>query len=132
LSTTTQPLPVRELPENIREILALKPEERPGQQCEELADYFRGFAPSLAKVNEQLTKLRKKLDEIKPVALPVMRELADDKRRETHVLNKGNFLDPGEKVEPGVPAAFHPFPRGALTNRLGLAQWLVSRENPLT
>src|SRR5205814_109126 len=55
-----------------------------------------------------------------------------DKRRESHLLNKGNFLDPGEKVEAGVPAAFHPLPKGAPTNRLGLAQWLMSRDNPLT
>src|SRR5204862_5281274 len=61
-----------------------------------------------------------------------MRELSADKRRESHQLNKGNFLDPGEKVEAGVPAAFHPLPKGAPTNRLGLAQWLVSPDNPLT
>src|SRR5438046_785758 len=61
-----------------------------------------------------------------------MRELAADKRRESHLLNKGNFLNPGGRVEPGVPAAFHALPQGAPTNRLGLAQWLMSRDNPLT
>jgi len=66
------------------------------------------------------------------VALPVMRELSADKRRESHLLNKGNFLNPGERVEPGVPVAFHAFTQGAPTNRLGLAEWLISRDNPLT
>src|SRR5204863_2061872 len=97
-----------------------------------LADYFRPFAPSLTKVNEQLKKLRKELDGIKPLTLPVMREVDAEKRRPSHILNKGNFLDPGEPVEAGVPAAFHPLPQGAPANRLGLAQWLVSRDNPLT
>src|SRR5262249_41997301 len=53
-------------------------------------------------------------------------------RRATHVLIKSNFLNPGEKVEPGVPAAFHPFPDGAPANRLGVARWLVDPHNPLT
>ena len=132
IAATTQPLPVREQPESIKEILAAKPEGRTDQQREELADYFRAFAPSLAKVDEQLKKLRKELDGVKPVALPVMRELAAGKRRASHILNKGNFLDPGEEVETGVPAAFHPLPTGAPTNRLGLAQWLISHDNPLT
>ena len=132
LSATTQPQPVRELPENIKEMLAAKPEERTDNQREGLADYFREFAPSIVRIDERLNKLRRELDDINPGALPVMRELAAYKRRESHLLNKGNFLNPGERVEPGVPAAFHAFPQGAPTNRLGLAEWLMSRDNPLT
>ena len=66
------------------------------------------------------------------VQLPVMRELAIDKRRATNIHLRGNFLEPGEVVSPGVPASFHPFPAAAPMNRLGLAQWLVDRDNPLT
>ena len=32
----------------------------------------------------------------------------------------------------GIPAVFHPLPERIPANRLGLARWLVSRENPLT
>jgi hypothetical protein len=64
--------------------------------------------------------------------LPVMVELPADKRRTTHVMTKGNFLSPGEKVEPGVPAAFPPLPKDAPPDRLGVALWLVSPDNPLT
>jgi len=132
ITASTQPLPVRELPENLKTILAVDSDGRTDPQRAELADYFRAFAPSLAKVNEQLRKLRKELDGVKPVALPVIREVATENRRVSHILNKGNFLDPGETVEPGVPAAFHPMPGDATTSRLGLAKWLVSRDNPLT
>jgi hypothetical protein len=132
IAVTTQPLPVRELPQSIKGILALEPGERSGEQGDELTDYFRAFAPSLAKVNEQLKKQRKELDGVKPLALPVLREVADDKRRESHIFNKGNFLDPSDTVEAGVPAAFSPLPTGAPNSRLGLARWLVNRENPLT
>jgi hypothetical protein len=62
----------------------------------------------------------------------MMRELAPDKRRKTNIHRRGNFLDQGDPVTPGVPAAFHNLPDGAPLNRLGLAQWLVSRDNPLT
>jgi hypothetical protein len=61
-----------------------------------------------------------------------MRELAEKDRRETKVQLRGNWQNLGDVVTPGVPAAFHPFPDKAPKNRLGLAQWLASRENPLT
>lgn len=132
ISATTQPQPVRELAENIRGILAVAGAERTDEQKKDLASYFRAFAPSLAKVNEELAERRKELDRVKPVALPVLRELAEAKRRETHLLNKGNFLDKGDKVEPGVINAFHALPSEIPRNRLALARWLVDRENPLT
>jgi hypothetical protein len=47
-------------------------------------------------------------------------------------LVKGNFLSPGESVEPAVPAAFHRLADGVPANRLGVARWLVSPDNPLT
>ncbi len=66
------------------------------------------------------------------VRLPLMRELAADKQRQTKIHIRGNFLEQGEAVSPGVPAAFGKLPEGAPLNRLGVAKWLVSRENPLT
>jgi len=62
----------------------------------------------------------------------VMRELAPDKQRVTRIHLRGNFLDPGPEVTPGTPAALHSFPQQSPRNRLGLAQWLVSKDNPLT
>jgi hypothetical protein len=55
-----------------------------------------------------------------------------DEPRPTHVLKAGSFLDPGERVTPATPKALHPLPKDASANRLGLARWLVSSENPLT
>jgi hypothetical protein len=53
-------------------------------------------------------------------------------RRETHLLLRGAYDKPGEKVEPGVPQALPPLPPDAPNNRLGFAQWLVDPANPLT
>jgi hypothetical protein len=132
VSATSEPPPVRELPDEIRDILGVSGDERSEAQHQQLMDYFRDFAPSLVEVDRLLRERRKALAEIKPVALPVMRELPPDQRRITRILNSGNFLDPGESVDAGVPSVFHPLPEGVGTNRLGLARWLVSRENPLT
>ena len=52
--------------------------------------------------------------------------------RETFVHVRGNFLSHGDRVTPGVPTVLNPLPAGAPLNRLGLARWLVSPENPLT
>ncbi len=45
---------------------------------------------------------------------------------------RGNFLDLGDEVSEGTPAAFHAFPKDAPKNRLAFAKWLVSKDNPLT
>jgi hypothetical protein len=45
---------------------------------------------------------------------------------------KGAYLVKGEEVAAGTPETLPPMPKGAPLNRLGLAQWLVSPENPLT
>jgi hypothetical protein len=132
LSVTDQPPPVRAVPNVIAEILSVPREVRTPRQREELAGYFRGFAPSLAGIRRELSEARRALDQVRPVAIPIMKELAPEQRRVTHILHQGNFLSPGDRVEAGVPEAFHPFPEEAPRNRLGLARWLVSPENPLT
>ncbi|WP_165072654.1 PSD1 and planctomycete cytochrome C domain-containing protein [Paludisphaera rhizosphaerae] len=108
-------------------------------------------AKRLEKIEAQIGKLKKrqetlvgppekkKLDEIAKLekskagfpTLPVMVELAPDKRRVTRVLMKGNFLDPGPEVSAGLPKALGPKPEG-FVDRLTLAKWLVDRRNPLT
>jgi mono/diheme cytochrome c family protein len=65
------------------------------------------------------------------VTTPIMRDLEPGSRRTTRVLLKGSHLSPGEPVGEGVPAALHPLPANAMPNRLGLARWIVARENPL-
>ncbi|MBK5293356.1 MAG: DUF1553 domain-containing protein [Acidobacteriia bacterium] len=51
--------------------------------------------------------------------------------RQTHLLLRGAYDKPGEAVASGVPESLHKMPAGAPANRLGLAQWLISKENPL-
>lgn len=59
--------------------------------------------------------------------------------RKSHVFIKGDFTRKGEEVFPGTPAVLHPLPESPNPNRLDLApdrldlaRWIVSRQNPLT
>jgi hypothetical protein len=53
--------------------------------------------------------------------------------RKTTVLIKGDFTRPADAVEPGTPGVLHSPPKkNGRLNRLDLARWLVSKENPLT
>ena len=54
------------------------------------------------------------------------------KPRETYMLERGLYDKRGATVSTATPANLTAFPEGAPTNRLGLARWLVSPENPLT
>jgi hypothetical protein len=63
---------------------------------------------------------------------PVMMDNPDAMHRGTNVFERGNWLVKGDKVEPDVPHSLNPLPAGAPHNRMGLAQWMVAKENPLT
>ena len=52
--------------------------------------------------------------------------------RETHLLKRGAYDNPGERTPPAVPRVLPQLPPGARPDRLALARWLVSRDNPLT
>ena len=81
---------------------------------------------------KQLDELKKQLAAVKPMTTPIMKELPDKQQRKTHILIRGNFLDKGAEVKAGVPGIFPQLPQGQAPNRLALAEWLVSPENPLT
>jgi hypothetical protein len=52
--------------------------------------------------------------------------------RDTFILARGDYRNPGEKVQPGVPAMLPALPAGLPPNRLALAKWLVDPAHPLT
>ncbi len=66
-------------------------------------------------------------------SLPTVMVMRDESPyRDTHILARGKYDQPGEKIEPGVPAALPPLAIDDSADRLGLARWLVSGQNPLT
>jgi hypothetical protein len=99
---------------------------------EHLIAYLRNHRPELAEKRARVIQLKKQRDKIHGVETPIFRELADQRRRQTHVHIRGNFLNKGELVTPAVPSAFHPLPNDSPPTRLDLAHWLTSSDNPLT
>ncbi len=63
--------------------------------------------------------------------IPHVMIMRDEKKRETRVLNRGNYEMPGDKVEPAVPSFLPQLPAGTRADRLALAKWLVSPQHPL-
>ncbi len=92
-----------------------------------LKQAFVRSAPELATTRAALDALRKSLPEA-PTTL-IFTERPKTNPRPTFVHNRGEFLQPTEKVLAGVPSVL-PVAKG--TDRLALARWLVSAENPLT
>jgi len=76
--------------------------------------------------------VRKELNEYRGDSLPRVMIMSDQQRRDTHVLSRGEYLKPLEKVAFNTPAFLPPMLAEAPRNRLGLAQWLVAPGNPLT
>ena len=64
--------------------------------------------------------------------MPVMEELPEHMRRSTFVFTRGLWLDKEKEVTPNTPGVLPPLPPGSARNRLTMAKWLVSKENPLT
>jgi hypothetical protein len=116
------------LPADIIAILALPPAQRDKKQQDRLTAYHRSLSESWKALDAQVRGLSDQLAK-RTTTTPILRE---GKGRPTNVHIRGNYLDKGEAVEPGLPAAFPaPTMTGPL-NRLALARWLVSPDNPLT
>ncbi len=112
--------------------LALAKGDRTAAEKDLIAAHYRWNSPRLADVRREHDRLKKEADDFfgrHSVSTLVMREL--DQPRETHIQSRGNFLNKLEKVEPGTPAVLPTPSEGSPANRLTLARWLVSRENPL-
>lgn len=79
-----------------------------------------------------LQRARKiQVDSVEPIRdIPVMREMKEP--RETFVLERGLYSQYGEQVYPNTPEKIFAFPDSLAKNRLGLAKWITSKDNPLT
>jgi len=63
--------------------------------------------------------------------IPTVMVMSDGEMRQAHVLNRGAYDQPADPVS-AQPLGLLPAAEGLPNDRLGLARWLVSRENPLT
>lgn len=123
---------VPEVPEEITKLLSIAAGDRTEAQANQIRKHYREqLSPEgkrlhgrIAEVNESLASLNKSI----PNSM-VMEQMANP--RDTFVLIRGQYNQPGEKVAPGVPAVLPQLPPDAPPNRLGLAQWLIDPKHPL-
>lgn len=97
-------------------------------------EYYGNLAPELKSVRDKIKTLDEQIASLKkmiPTAL-VMEDKPASGPLTTYVRTRGEFLQKAELVRAGVPQFLPPLPSASPSNRLGLARWLVSRENPLT
>jgi len=131
ISVTGDTAPVRDsgVPAEVESAALLPPSARSAEQADILARHFLAVAPELASERAKIEAVRRSAPQF-PTTL-VMRERDPRHARKTHIHKRGEFLSVGERVDPGVPAAF-PEPKTPIRDRLDLARWIVSPENPLT
>lgn len=128
------------LPESVRLLLArpageLSAEEQSALEAELRRLFDQKALPALKDrvpaIGERETAARR-LADFRADQLPRVMIMSDAQPRETRILNRGDYLTPGDKVEFGTPAFLPALPVDAPRNRLGFARWLVSGEHPLT
>jgi hypothetical protein len=121
------------MPMEVQAAITVRAAQRTEEQKHILTAYYRAMhSPQWAEQKAAVDALEAELKAFRE-AMPttmVMAEMAEP--RETFILARGQYDQPTEKVEPGLPAALPPLREGVPNNRLGLAMWLVDPANPLT
>ncbi len=118
-----------DLPEPVAKALRKTAVKRSKKERRVVAAHFAKRHRPLRDLDAEIAGRRKELAAIRPPSTLVMVEM--EQPRETHVLARGSYLEKGERVETGTPAALPPLPADSPPNRLGLARWLVDGSNPL-
>jgi hypothetical protein len=124
--------------EDGEKILRIPGQERTRRQAKILTDYFvSNYARVISKARKEqlrydvLTKRLRELDATLPALseAPILRAL----ERKSSILQRGDYKHPGDTVQPGTLASLHPLnAEGNRPNRLDLARWILSPDNPLT
>ncbi|GDY08666.1 MAG: DUF1549 domain-containing protein [Planctomycetota bacterium] len=137
LSLQTGIEPSIALPENIQKLFAVKTDQRSAEQTQQMLDYYSSLDAATKTLAKQFDDLKKKEPPKPELTVRVLLQRAKDPRK-TFVFRRGEFLEPLTEQEV-VPAALATLPpmkprdeKSAMADRLDLARWLVSPNNPLT
>jgi hypothetical protein len=120
-------------------IIRLRPEQRTRRQQRFLTERFIAmFSFDASKAEYEANKYKelsaklKKLDTGFPHLTQAQTIAEQSDPEQTFLRRRGNYQAKGIPVEPNTPAVLPPMPAAKHPNRLTLARWLVSPENPLT
>jgi mono/diheme cytochrome c family protein len=132
VTSTASPLFVLQIPAQLRPLLDTSAGRRTTEQQDKMDAAYRAVSPLLDTTREQLAGLQKEFDKLGIATAMVMHDKPGYLRPATYLRERGSFLSKGELVYADVPSVLNRLPTDAMPNRLGLAEWLVSDDNPLT
>ena len=119
------------LPKNVRNAIAVEPASRSKEQRAEIAKFYREKVDGpIRRAEAARDAARKSVDAFRD-SLPSAMVMKEGPTRDAFVLIRGEYDKRGEKVEAGLPAFLPALPAGTKADRLSLARWIVSRDNPL-
>ena len=116
------------LPSDVRTIVRIPRAKRTPEQIDHIFSFWRTTVHEWQEENRRLEALWQS----HPRGTTQLALLERENRRPTHLLDRGNFLAPTEKVSPGVPAFLHAMEPHSAPNRLDFAHWLADRRSPTT
>jgi hypothetical protein len=123
-------------PGEIAELLLVPAGQRDAEQKVKLFAHFKSVAPETAEARRGLAEARKAKDDFEATIPRCLVSATKAEPRTVRVLPRGDFLiETGDILQPALPAYLVSGAEnagGRRLNRLDLANWLVSRENPLT
>ncbi len=132
VTTMANPQVVTTVPARLCKVLDLPPAQRTEEQAADLGDEYREITPLLKSTRDKQEELQKEVDKLGIATTLVMGEKNSFERPCANVHVRGAFLTVGDKVCAGTPFILNPLSDDQMPNRLGLANWLVSEDNPLT
>lgn len=112
-------------------VLSIPAGQRTEAQRAQLVQAQREASAEWRKLDKELIRLTKRESDIRGAKASTLVLQERKEPRETYIHQRGNFLDKGPVVQPGVPAFLPPLPADATPDRLAFARWLMSPENPL-
>ncbi len=93
-----------------------------------LSEKSNDYSKTLVELTE---KRRALVDSVEPIQqIMVMKERKEP--RKTHILDRGQYDAPTEEVFPNMPETILAMGEEYPKNRIGLAKWIINKENPLT
>lgn len=107
-------------------------EQRSDEQLKLIRDTFLAEDEQYQKLLKQQQGDEDRLNSARGNVAKVMVMQDQEQPRETFLLNRGLYNNPGDPVSAAVPASLPQLAAGSNRSRLELAQWLMSPENPLT
>lgn len=132
VTESSEPDRIVSISAKLRPALTIAPDKRDKKQSEDLEKYFLRNSKTLKPDRDRLAQLKKDVKALGIMTAMVMKERPSYDRPYSYFHDRGSFLNKGPKVFAATPAQFHSMPEDASLNRLGLAKWLVSDDNPLT